>query len=230
MATKTIKKTAPTAKSKSTKIVKTSPAKKEGFIKTKFSNLNIKTLILPVSIILILFILGIFRNQFIAATVNDEQISRLELLMELEKSDGQRVLQTLITEKLIAQEAKNKNITVSEEEIDAEVEKIEESVKAQGQELDALLAIQNFTRQQLKEQLENQVLLQKMVNAEEINITDEEVDKYITDNQESFTEGTNPNEIREEIREQLKQQKINGAVQVLLSEIQSKASIEILLN
>lgn len=216
--------------SRTTKATKTAPAKTPAIKRSPLaflSNIKPRNLILPFIIIAIILILGLLKNQFISATVNGEQITRLELISELEKVDGQRVLQNLVTQKLIEQEAEKRNLTVSEEEIDAEVVKIEESISAQGQNLDDLLAVQNFTREQLREQLENQLLLQKMVDQKAIEVTEEEINQYMEQNQSTLPEGTDVEKVKTDLKEQLKQQKLNGEVQKLLSELQANSKIDI---
>lgn len=229
----TTAKTAKNSRTKTTAKKITSPAtpkSEKASALSKISSIKPRMLVIPGLIILGILIFGLFRNYFISAVVNGEQISRLELLMELEKTEGQRVLQTLVTEKLIEQEANERNLSVSQEEIDSEIAKIEESISGQGQNLDDLLAIQNFTRDQLREQLHNQLLLQKMVDENAVEVTDEEINEYIEQNQDSFPEEADFEEIRSNLSEQLRQQKLNTEVQNLLTQLQSEANIDILLN
>ncbi len=89
--------------------------------------------------------LGLFRNQFIVATVNGRPITRVNLLSELEKRNGKTVLDALVTQQLILQETEKRKITVSDKEVAGEVGKIEKSVSGQGQNLDLLLAQQNMS-------------------------------------------------------------------------------------
>lgn len=55
-----------------------------------------------------------------AATVNGEEISRDELHERLVDQYGQELLDSLITEKVIDQEAKKENVKVTQNEIDEE--------------------------------------------------------------------------------------------------------------
>ncbi|MFB5598526.1 MAG: SurA N-terminal domain-containing protein [Nitrosopumilaceae archaeon] len=227
MATKTTKTTK--AKRATKPAAKTTPSEKKPITK-KLSRFNLKSLAIPVLLLLIILLLGIFRGQFVAANVNGEQITRLELINELEKADGQRILQGLISQKLIEQEAEKRNITVSDEEVDAEIKGYEDSFSKQGQSLDTVLTIRGMTREGLKTQVKNQLTLEKMIGEEKLKVTDEEVNNYIETNKDSLPENIDEEELKNGIREELKQQKLNTEAQSLLAEIQSSANIEILLN
>src|SRR3990172_2625847 len=122
-------------------------------LKNRLSKIELKNILTAVVVVIIVLVLGLLKNQFVAASVNGKQINRLELIRELEKREGKRALENLVSEELIMQEAKKKNINVSDEEINRELDVIEKSVTAQGQKLDDLLALQGLTRQQLKEEV-----------------------------------------------------------------------------
>jgi hypothetical protein len=63
------------------------------------------------------------RNYLIAAVVNGQPISRLTVIQDLERQGGKQTLDTLITKSLIKQEAKKKNITVSQADINSELKR-----------------------------------------------------------------------------------------------------------
>src|SRR5579872_4498934 len=69
---------------------------------------------LLIIVVIILAILGyIFRSWFFVATVNGQLITRMELDRQLEQQDGKQVLDSLVTQKLVMQEADAKHITIS---------------------------------------------------------------------------------------------------------------------
>ena len=76
----------------------------------------------------------------------------LATIRELEKAEGKRILDSLVTQTLITQEAKKRNVSATDGEIRDEIAKIEKNISDQGQKLDDLLAIQNLTRKQLEAQ------------------------------------------------------------------------------
>jgi foldase protein PrsA len=194
---------------------------------TSFKNFELKDLFVPAAIIVISLLLFLVHGQLIVATVNGSQISRLTLISELEKKDGKTVLETLVTERLILQEADRRTVTVSDSEVKGEIANIEKSVSKQGQNLDTLLSQQGMTRNDLLKQVKIQLLLKKIVGG--ISVTDKEVNDYIDKNKDSLPSGTDPATLKPQIKKQLEQQKINDKIQKLISDLQSKAKIDYLL-
>jgi len=211
-----IKKTS-TAKKPQVKVSASVPAKK----------IQLKYLIPAIIVVVLVALLGVFRGQFVPATVNGDQVSRIELVRELEKKHGKTVLESLVTEKLITQEAEKRKVSVSNDEINKQVEQIEKSVKDQGESLDMLLAQQGLTRDDLIKQVMMQELLKKMIG--KIEVTDKEVDDYLKQNQESIPTDAKIDELKPQIKEQLMQQKLNEKIQTFVAELQKKAKIEYLL-
>ncbi len=198
----------------------------ESMFKKKYSlsNFELKKIALPVIIVLVIILLGFARNQIVAANVNGEQISRLEVISELESKNGKQVLEAIVTEKLIDQEAKKKKINISDKELDDEMKKIEKSVSDQGQKLDDLLALQGLTREELKSQVKTQIILKKLSG--EIKVEDKEVNDYIEQNKDSIPADADMNEIRTQAKAQLEQQKLNDKIQALVTELQKNSKIE----
>jgi len=130
----------------------------------------------------------------------------------------------MITKVLVQQEAKNRNVNVSQEDLDAEFKKIEERFTSQGQNLDEVLKSQGYSKEDLYEQVELQLLVEKMV-ADKIQITDEDVTKYITDNKQFLPTGTPEEDQRKDAQESLRQEKINTEGQTLIQELKAKAKI-----
>ena len=101
--------------------------------KRKF--INTKTAIIVAVIIILAALAYYYKSLFIAVTVNGSPITRLAVIEELEKVSGKQVLDSLITKKLINGEAIKKGVSVTSEEVDAEIKNIENQIKAQGQTL-----------------------------------------------------------------------------------------------
>ncbi len=160
----------------------------------------------------------------IVAKVNGEAITRTEYTKELEKTAGKQVLEGLTTKKIIEQEAKTKNVSVSNEEIDAEIKKIEQQLTSQGQSLDQILAFQGLTKEGLREQIVVQKTVEKLVG--DVKVATEEIDQYIEQNQELAGENTDLTTLRATAEADLKQQKTDQQIQTLLQDLRKKATIE----
>lgn len=201
--------------------------KESKFLTGALSNIRVKNLLVPTILVAIIAILGLLKNQFIVATVNGKPITRIELIKTLEKKEGKRTLDSLITEAVILQETNRKGIKVSDQDIDKELKNIEKSVTSQGQNLDQLLLAQNLTRDELKNQIKIQLILKKMVG--KIEVTDKEVDEYIEQNKDSIPTDAKVEDVRNQVKNQLSQQKLNEKIQNFIQDLQKKAKIEYLL-
>ena len=182
-----------------------------------------KTAIIIAVVILVGVLAYTYKGLFIAATVNGSPISRLAIIQKLEKASGKKLLDSLITEKLIQNEASAKKIVVSDEEINGEIKKIEDQLTAQNSTLDAALASQGMSRDDLKKQLVLQMEVEKLV-ADKINVTDEEVAQYITDNKVSIPEGQEA-ATNDQIKSDLRDQKLNKEATALITALKAQAKI-----
>lgn len=165
-----------------------------------------------------------FKDQFIVALVNNQPIWRFTLIKEVEKQAGKTTLESLITQALILQEGNREGVKITDEEIDEELKKLEESLKAQGQDLDALLEAQGMKRAEIKEQIKIQKIVDKIVGGN-IEVTDEEVDEYLKANESLIPEDEDIEAIKPTIREQLRQQKMTEKIREWLDSLREKAKI-----
>ncbi|KKR49942.1 MAG: Foldase protein PrsA [Candidatus Levybacteria bacterium GW2011_GWA2_40_16] len=195
-----------------------------------FKNLKGKNILLVILLIIVIVLIGLLKNQLVVATVNGKQINRTKVIRELEKKEGKKILDSIITEELIALAAEKRKIGVSKQEIEDEFKKIEKSVSAQGQNLDQLLLVQNFSREQLRKQIRIQLILKKMVNPNDIKVQDREIEDYIEKNKESIPENAKMDQVKKQAREQLAQQKLNQNIEKLIQELQQKAKIQYFFN
>jgi foldase protein PrsA len=177
-----------------------------------------------IAILLLLVSLFYFKNQFVAALVNGQPIWRLTLIRELEKQAGKQALDSLITRTLILQEAKKQKITVSKEEVDQEIKEIEDNLTQQGQDFARLLEVQGMTRNDLAEQIKIQKLIEKLVG-KDIEVSDKEVDEYISQNKDLIPKDSEPEETKASVKEQLRQQKLSDKVTEWLDSLQQNAKI-----
>lgn len=180
--------------------------------------------LIALGLVILLGAVYLLRNFFIVASVNGQPITRLEYNKELERLSGKQALNSLVTKTLITQEAKKQKVTVSNDETAAEIKEIETNLEKQGQKLDSVLALQGLTREALQEQVYLQKLIEKMVG-KDIKVEDKEIDDYIAQNQESLPQEGDPKELRTQVSEQLKQQKLNDAVQSWLQQLQQNAKV-----
>jgi len=184
---------------------------------------------IPLIIIIFAVLAFSLKGLFVAALVNGQPIARLTLIAELEKQGGKQALSSLVNQTLILQEAKKKDINVTQEEIDKSAKQIEDSLKKQGQNLDAALAAQGMTRQDFLMQLKLRSLVEKLLG-DQIKVTDQEVSDYIEKNKDTLPTNLKESEIKTGVREQLKQQKMASASQAWLANLAKNAKINYFVN
>ncbi len=195
----------------------------------KFRLLKSRKLLLSIVLIGIVFgSLFYFKGAFVAAMVNGRPVTRLSVIQELEKQGGKNTLDALITEKLIDNEAKKKGITVTSDEIDLEIKNIEVSIIQQGSTLDAALLQQGMTKEALKKHLLVQKKIEKVL-ADKIQVTDEEINKYIQDNKVELVDGKET-EIKNQIAQQLKSQKLSQEAPSWIASLKADAKINYYVN
>ncbi|CAN5277238.1 hypothetical protein BH10PAT1_BH10PAT1_7070 [soil metagenome] len=187
-----------------------------------------KLIWIPVAVIVAL-VLFRFKAYVVAATVNGQPISRLEVLSQLEKEGGKSVLDTLVTNNLILQEAKKEKVTASPEEISAQISQITNNLKAQGQDLNTALAAQGMTAKDLNEQITLQILVQKMAG-KGITVTDQEAEDYFKQNVASYPKGAKYADEAAQIKTDLQQQKLSTSIQTWVTDLKSKAKVNYFVN
>ena len=192
-------------------------------------SLKDKKFLIILAILGLAIILFLLRSVFVAALVNGTPISRLEAVRQLEKEGGKDVLDTLIEKTLIFQEAKRLGVNVSQESIDSQISSIEGILKEQNVTLEDALA----QRGQTKEELVEQIRIQKTVEAilgQKINITDEELENYFEENKELLEKDAKLEDVKEDLRNQIFQQKLNEEYQTWIADLKAKAKIYYFVN
>ncbi len=187
-----------------------------------------KTLI----ILLLVAVLGlayIFRGMFVAALVNGMPITRWQILKRAEQAQGQQILDSIITEKLVEQKAKEEGITVSEEDLSKEIDQIKKSVEEQEQSFDQILAMQGMTLEDLKDRLRLNKMIEQLL-AGEIEVTEEQVNQYLEDNKDFFPEDMSEEEKKQSARDQLGQQQMNEKYQEWVKQLKDEARIRNFVN
>lgn len=191
-------------------------------LKVKAGRKKITTIFAVVLGVLIL-LFAIFKF-LIAATVNNIPITRFEVIRLLEREGGQQALDNLITRQLVLQEARKQKLSVSQEEIDAKLSELNSYLEQQGTTLDDALAFQKQTKNNLVEDIKIQALVEKILEGE-LQISDEEVQKYFEDNRDFFAKDAKFEDVSAQINSQLKSDKLSQKFQEWLDKVRSESSI-----
>lgn len=146
----------------------------------------------------------------VAAVVNDEVITQSEVdimlrpLFEQYKQEipqeqlalklgeaRQKLLNQLVEDRLVYQEAKNKKIEIDEGEIDKEIEQFKERFKTE-QELENVLQREGMSLTSMRDRIRRQAMIRRLQDMEirgRIVISPLEIETYYKDHAEEFSSG-----------------------------------------
>ena len=170
-----------------------------------------------------------YRSVVVAAFVNKTPITTLELHQVLSRRYGKAVLEELINSRLVREEAITNGITVGKDEIASEITKLEE--KFGGTEnLSTALLQYGLSRSDLDDQIELRLLQQKLADKFfKVEIADADVQKYYDSNKAIYADAKF-DDIKEEIKSNLKDQKLQEEFTKWFDEVKQKAKISIFID
>lgn len=160
---------------------------------------------------------------WIVAWVDNKPITKFELYSLLEKRDEGKTAEELIVQRLLLSEGQKQKQAVSASETETEIKKIEDQ-QGGPEQLNQILSIQRLSREDFKKLVELQLLKQKLFSGN-VNISEEDVNKYIEENKQSLPanvlnnpESSEAAQLRDGVKEQLKQLKVNENFNTWLEE------------
>ncbi len=195
--------------------------KKSSKLKSLLSSKKLKFILL---LALFLLIFYVKKDLFIAATVNGKPITRLKLINLLEKQGGKQTLEYLINQELILQEARKKNISISEEAIQEEIKAIKENVSLQGSDLNSLLAAQGMSLKDLEENIKIKKTIEEILK-DKIQVSDEEINNYFQQNKQLYPDA-NFEDIKENLKSELIQMKLQNEYQSWITNLKNTSNIK----
>lgn len=179
---------------------------------------------------LVLIIIGLLlvfafkKSWLVAATVNNEPISNLELQTKLNQQFRDQLIAQLVNEKLLDQEARKNQVTVTQEDLNQKITELENNVGG-AEALDSLLSQQGQTRVMLKDQLRIQVIIEKLYS-KEATLSAEEVADYVIQNQAQFKASDSAGQ-KKEAEDLLKQQKLGQIFSEKFQALKNLANVKI---
>lgn len=204
--------------------------KTEDLISSSMSSINsaqkdasrVKTVI---GVIVLLAILTAFlgsRGYVVAAMVNGKPIFRWDLNRALVARFGTQTLESMISERLIADTAQKSGVVLTQPEIEA---KMKELVSSLGPDvkLDDLLKYQGMTKADFEQQIRLQLTVEKILG-KDVVIQDKEIDDFISTNRATMV-ATDEAALRSEARQTLSAQKISEKIQPWFADLKAKAKI-----
>lgn len=119
-----------------------------------------------------------------AAKVNGDKVTKEELYQVMYKQGGEAALDSLITEKLIKQEAEKQKIQVTEQDLDAELKTIKEQFP-DDQKFNDALKQNNLTLDALKDQIRTQVQVSKIFESK-MDLSETKQKEYFDKNKDRY--------------------------------------------
>lgn len=175
--------------------------------------ISARKLMIPLIILGLLGLGYLTFKYLVVAWVDNRPITRLQLYSQLDKRYGKDMKEQLIVQQLILSEARKRGAAVTDQDIEQEIKRIETEQGGPAQ-LEQILQMQGINRVELNDLVKLQLLRTKMFG-QNVNISDEDVNKYLEENKESLGEAATaaPNssesaELKKNVQDQLKQQKI----------------------
>lgn len=213
---------------KETSIKLTPPGKINSFLNNfsqKLSGYKSSKKLYLILIALGILLLAVYKKDwFVAATVNGVPVSNLELQSKLNEQFRTQILNQLINEKIIMQEAAKSGAIPQDSEIDQKIAELEANVGGR-ETLDTLLLQQGQTRMGLKDQLRVQLAVTKLYE-NEATVSAQEVSKFLAENS-TLLQATDSAGQQKEAEETLKQQKLSEIFTQKFQELRQKANIKI---
>lgn len=180
-------------------------------------------------LLILIIILGLVllayykKGWFVAAMVNNQPITNLELQQRLNQLYKDKVLSQMINEKILEQEAAKKSIVISQKAID---DKITETEKQYGGKdtFESLLSQQGLTRQEFARQTRFQLIVERLFE-KEASPSPEEVQKFMDENK-SAPEATDEAKFRATAEKSVKQDKLSKIFSEKFQQLKTSAKIQ----
>ncbi len=194
---------------------------------SKITSRNLIILLILAGVILIWLYFRSNPGLFLAATVNGKPILKSQLQQRLVDRFGEQMLEAMISERLIENEAEKRGVTVTNEELQTKIKDIENKLQG-SMSLDKSLQIQGITRGEFERQIRIQMMIDKMFAAA-ASVSAEQIDQYIKD-QGATMIATEPAAQRVEAEQQLRNNQISQVFIDWFNTAKAEASISKYLN
>ncbi|PAV30583.1 hypothetical protein CIL05_05635 [Virgibacillus profundi] len=139
----------------------------------------------------------------------------------------EQTINVLIEQQLIKQAAEDKGLEVTEEEVQSEFTTLKEE---NGEQLSAVLEQFQLTEENFKNQLADDLITQKFIDSElDTEVTDEEIKETYDQLKEQNEEIGELETVEPQLKQSLKNQKVQEQLQVKVKELRENAEVETLI-
>lgn len=163
------------------------------------------------------------KGWFIAASVNGQPITSLEVQRRLNASYKESILNQMVGERILEQEGAKKGVVVSQADINSRVEQ-DEAAYGGKEVFDTLLSQQGLSRDDYQTRVKALLLIEKMYQ-DEIKPNEDEVKAFMAENS-TLPEATDEAKFRVFAADQLSQQKLSQVFSQKFSELRTAANVK----
>lgn len=183
---------------------------------------NTKVFYLVVGLLALSALVLANKSMFLAAVVEGKPIFSWELNRVLVDRYGKQTLEGMISEQLIANEAKRQKVSVSSKDIKSREEEIVKGLGS-GMPLEELLKVQGLSKDEFDRQITLQLTVQKILG-KDLVITQDDIDMFIASNRATLV-ATEEASLRVEVKQAILDAKIGEKLQSWFNELKTKAKI-----
>lgn len=167
-----------------------------------------------------------YKYLIVPASVNGKPIFFWEYLSKLHQIAGTQVLDQIVTERVISQEALRQGVVVTQAQVKEEEQKLQDQL-AQAGGLEVMLANQGISKSEFERQL-NLSLLVRGILTNQVTVSDDEVNSEYQNSKEQYT-NLEEDEAKTKIRETLQYQRIQEQITPWLENLKKNAQVKIYL-
>lgn len=172
----------------------------------------------------------LYKKNIIAfAFVNGEAISLTDTIQLIRTGYSPQVFDAFMTEKLVEIEARKRGIIVSKEEIEKDIRRIEEDLALQGKTLTEVLVNSDQSLEDFQRNVKFHLTVYKLLS-DNVEITPEEVDKYIKENDYIFSSPKERVEVEKEVEELLFKEKLSAEYDKWIRDVKAGSEIDYLVH
>lgn len=144
----------------------------------------------------------------------------------------QKIVQEMINEEIVVQEAGKAGLSVSDEEVSAAYDQIKSQVGDESA-FQTRLEELDLSAPELRTRLSRELLIQKYVEQfavqQNIGATEEEIAKLYQDFTQGRTDAPELKDVRAQVEQEVKRQKLSQMVMALVESLKQRAEIEVLI-
>lgn len=157
------------------------------------------------------------------ASVNGAKISRADYDKAVAHGDGSQILDGLVTNKLIEQDAAKHHVTVTTDDVDNDLKTVKAQFPTDAAYRQALDA-QHLTEPDLRDRLRIQLLVDKLVPASG-TVSDSDIQTAYDAGKDTTYQGKTLDQVKDQIKTQLLQQQQSDAQSAYVDQLHSSAKI-----